>query len=117
METKWLWDRKVSRKELRKIFSDPESKRFIEYTALLLSRTNDPKLVFFDYIDSIEFCKKWSRIKKQMKKNNWSDSRTVYWQTIYERLVEKYKKDNKLIIRSKQVSKAKLCRSIGEQIK
>ena len=85
----WLWDRNISEKAVKKILKNPNSSKFIEYSALLLSRMNSPEIVFKNYISPVDFCKKWRKIKREMRKNNWSEPKIVYWDAIYEKTREK----------------------------
>ena len=67
-----------------KILQDEKHKKFAEYAALLLSRSNEPKKVFGKYIKIVPFCKNWKRIKKRMRENKWSDKRIDFWDEIYK---------------------------------
>ncbi len=78
-----FWDKKTTTEEVKKILKDDSNPRFIEFAALLLSRTNNPKQVFTGYLSSILFCRNWRRIKIQMRKNKWSDNKIIYWDAIY----------------------------------
>lgn len=78
-----FWDRKTQKGEVKKILKDDSNARFVEFAALLLSRTGDPKEVFSDYLDKLIFCRNWNRIKNQMRKNKWNDNRIIFWDTVY----------------------------------
>lgn len=91
MRINWLWDSHLSEAEARKIVKDGNNPKFNIYAQKLFSRVNDPK-VAFDIIDEITFCRKWPVIKKQMQKDHWLNNRLVFWQTIYERILERFKK-------------------------
>jgi HTH-type transcriptional regulator/antitoxin HipB len=84
MKKNVFWDKKYDLNKIKKILSNDEGKRFIEFAALLLSRTNDPKEVFADYINITVFCKNWRSIKRKMRENKWSDKRIDFWDTIYK---------------------------------
>jgi len=92
MKRDWLWDRKISVNAVKKILSDPSHRDFILFAALLLARKNEPKEVFKEYIDSRIFCKHWTSIKKAMRKDKWNNQRIIFWQAVYEKLIEKYRK-------------------------
>lgn len=85
---KWLWDRNISGKEVKEILKNPSSPKFIEYSALLLSRVNEPKIVF-KYILPLDFCKNWKKIKSVMRKNRWNEPKIIYWDAIYRKVKEK----------------------------
>jgi len=91
MKINWLWDSHLSEAEVRKIIRDGDNPRFNIYAQKLFSRVNDPK-VAFAIIDEITFCRKWPVIKRQMQKDRWLSNRLVFWQTIYERILERFKK-------------------------
>ena len=86
----WLWDSRLNEKEVIKILKDENQPKFDFYAERLLSRVSNP-MVVFDLIDEVTFCKKWPFIKKRMRKNAWLKDRTVFWQTIYERIRERLK--------------------------
>ncbi len=90
MKTNWLWDSRIKEKEVKKILKDVNNPKFEIYAEKLFSRVNDPKMAF-SIVEEISFCKKWSSIKKRMKKDSWLKDRVVFWQTIYERIHERLK--------------------------
>lgn len=83
----WLWDRNISIEEIKNILRNPQHPRFLEIASLLLSRENSPKEIFKEYLDQVLFVSNWARIKRQMRKNSWSDPRIIFWQAVYEKLV------------------------------
>ncbi len=86
----WLWDRKTTQEQAKKILSDTEDKRFIAFAALLFSRKNNPKEVFTEYIKPEAFLQNWLKIKKTMRKDSWNNPRIEYWQAIFEHLKKKF---------------------------
>lgn len=90
MSRSWLWDRKISEKEVEKILKDPEGEAFVHYASLLLSRMNEPRVVFARYLEKKVFCQHWSKIKRQMQKDKWSHGRILFWQEIYRYLLEEF---------------------------
>lgn len=118
MKSNWLWDRKTSVSEVKNILRNPESKKFLMFAALLLSRENSPKEVFTRYIKPMNFCHNWHLIKKVMRKDNWNDPRIEFWQAIYEKLLEKYHR-KKIQINGfeKEVKPIdELCQAVGGKI-
>jgi DNA-binding XRE family transcriptional regulator len=81
--TEIFWDKKFGREEAKRVLKDESRPRFIEFAALLLSRTNQPKAVFKDYLSKAAFCNNWRRIKLRMRKDKWSDSRILFWDEVY----------------------------------
>jgi DNA-binding XRE family transcriptional regulator len=81
--TEIFWDKKFGREEARQVLKDESNPRFIEFAALLLSRTNQPKVVFENYLDKAAFCNNWRRIKLRMRKDKWGDSRILFWDEVY----------------------------------
>jgi len=118
MKSNWLWDIKTSINEVRKILRNPKNEKFLKFSALLLSRENSPKEVFTGYIKPEDFCHNWRLIKKVMRKDNWNDPRIDFWQAIYEKLVEKYRR-NKIQINGfeKEIKPIdELCKTTGRKI-
>ncbi|MCX5666172.1 MAG: helix-turn-helix transcriptional regulator [Candidatus Omnitrophica bacterium] len=115
MKDSWLWDMKISDSEAKKYLRDPDSERFLTIAALLLSRKNDPGAVFKDYLDPVIFCKYWSAIKRKMRQDKWSEPRIIFWQAIYERLADKYRKKG-MVFRREVLSKDPLCESTGKKV-
>lgn len=79
-----FWDRKITIDQVKDILKDPDHSQFIEVTALLLSRTNEIKKVFSEFLDKRVFCENWRRIKAKMRKNKWSDERIILWDEVYK---------------------------------
>ena len=88
----WLWDRNISLKKAKSILKQPSNERFTSLAALLLSRKNTPEEVFKIYLKPLDFINSWSSIKRQMRKDDWNDPRIEFWQAIYEKLIEKFRK-------------------------
>lgn len=82
-----FWDKKLNKEELKAILKDEYNSRFAEYAALLLSRTNRPKIVFL-YLDKKTFCRNWRKIKRQMRTNKWSDNKIIFWDEVYKVVVQ-----------------------------
>lgn len=116
MKKDWLWDRKISIKKAKKILKDSHHKNFILLASLLLSRKNNPREIFKKYIDPILFCKNWAKIKKTMRKNKWSDKRIIFWQAVYEALIEKYRGKGIKFREKKDIIIDELCKKMGGQI-
>jgi len=119
MSINWLWDRKTSANSVKKILRNPGNKIFLEYASLLLSRNNSTREVFTKYLNPIDFCRNWQKIKRVMRRDIWNNPRIEFWQAIYEKLIEKYSK-KKIRIHSlkKQAEPAdELCKAAGNKIK
>ncbi|MCK4851813.1 MAG: helix-turn-helix domain-containing protein [Candidatus Omnitrophica bacterium] len=117
MKKDWLWDRKISLSGAKKILRDFQDKKFILLASLLLTRKNDPEEVFREYIDPIMFCKSWPKIKKNMRKNKWSDKRIIFWQAVYEKLMEKYRGEGIRFREKKEIAIEEISRKTGDQIR
>jgi DNA-binding XRE family transcriptional regulator len=89
MDQNIFWDRKITPSDAAAILKNPEHPRFAEIAALLLSRTNDLKLVFLEYLDKRVFVGEWRRIKMEMRKNQWSDERIDLWGQVHKTLSAK----------------------------
>lgn len=117
MKRDWLWDRKVDLGQVKRIFANPKHKDFILFAALLLTRKNQPREVFKEYIDPLVFCKDWVNIKRQMRKDKWSNQRIDFWQAIYEKLIEKYRKKGVKFRDRKEKTAGELCEKAGKEIR
>lgn len=78
-----FWDKNIEVGEIKSALSDESHPEFIELAALLLSRVNQPKEVFDNYIDKKLFCRNWRRIKRRMRRNKWNDARIIFWDEVY----------------------------------
>ena len=83
MKLNWLWDTRLSEKEVKKILKDENHPKFDIYSEKLFSRVSDPAIAF-DIVDRKIFCQKWPTIKKRLRKDRWVTDRITFWQTIYE---------------------------------
>ncbi len=118
MRPAWLWDQDISLEEIQAILKDPHHERFVNLAALLLSRTNTPKEVFAQYLDRTIFIQNWARIKRQMRKDSWNDPRIVFWQAVYEKLVDKFKERGiALRPRREEGTPHELTRQVAQKIK
>lgn len=115
MKDNWLWDRKITDSAAKNILKNPASKDFFVVAALLLSRKNTPREIFKIYLDPLVFCKYWSSIKRRMRQDKWNEQRIVFWQAIYEKLSDRYRKKG-MTFRQEAPSREPLLRSIGEKI-
>lgn len=115
MKDNWLWDKKITDTEAKGYLKDPRAERFLSIAALLLSRKNEPKVVFKSYLDPVVFCKHWTAIKRKMRQDKWSEPRIIFWQAIYERLADKYRKEG-MVFRSEVLPKDPLCESVGKKL-
>jgi DNA-binding XRE family transcriptional regulator len=118
MRLDWLWDRNITDSDVKKILSDEDNDRFVEFAALLLSRKNTPKEIFELYLSQKQFVRNWNRIKRHMRKNAWNEPRIIFWQAVYEKLFEEFK-ERGIAVRSvrKEEPFGELCKSIGEKLR
>ena len=112
-----FWDRNISEDQLKAILKDGSHTRFIELAAVLLLRNNEPKKVFELYLDRVLFAQNWPQIKKQMSKDQWGNPRIIFWQAIYEKLLEKLKGEGMKFRVSSSEPRAEICRRVGQMIK
>jgi len=117
MRRDWLWDRKISIAKVKGILKDQDNPRFAEFVALLLSRKNTPKEVFDEYIKPLVFCRNWYRVRRQMRKDKWDNTRIEFWQQVYDVLLDKYKKEGVIIREAKKSHIDSLCKHIGSEIR
>ena len=118
MNKDWLWDRNISPKQAQKILGNPEQPKFIPLAALLLSRKNIPREVFRDYLKPQDFCRHWNEIKKRMRKDARQSPRIGFWQAVYEKILEKYRRNNRgILLRNKAKPINEFCLSVGGRLK
>ena len=84
MEQNVFWDKTLTQEDAKKILSNSKHDRFSEIAALLLSRTNNIKLVFSEYLTKEDFCQQWKRIKSEMRRNKWGDERIDFWDQVHK---------------------------------
>lgn len=89
--SKYFWH--LNSKELKateKILNNPDDPKFVLRMAELLSRCDEPRIVF-SLIGKKQFIESWPKIRKFWhKKENGSDFMT-WWETVYEKLLNKRK--------------------------
>ncbi|MFH0827238.1 MAG: helix-turn-helix transcriptional regulator [Candidatus Omnitrophota bacterium] len=81
-----FWDKKINTEEAKRILKDELNPRFIEFSSLLLARTNKPKRVFSNYLSQENFVSNWAKIKRRMRENKWNNARIIFWDEIYKAL-------------------------------
>jgi len=115
MRGEWLWDRKTTESSAKKILKKPESKDFYVFAALLLSRKNEPRDVFRNYLDPVIFCRRWAGIKRRMRQDKWTEPRIIFWQAVYEKLANDYRKKG-MVFRREKPAKNQFYESVGKKI-
>lgn len=115
MKADWLWDRKTTPAKARRIFKKPGTLLFYMMAALLLSRKNVPREVFEEYLDKLTFCRYWPGIKREMRKNKWSDTRIIFWQAVYEVLAKKFH-DKGIVFKPEKHVKKPVCENLGKEL-
>lgn len=115
MKDNWLWDRKMTEADAKKVLKDPEDRGFVDLAALLLARNNDPQVVLKGYIEPRVFCQYWASIKRKMRRDTWAEPRIVFWQAIYEKLAEKYRRQG-VVFRKEIPAREPLCVEVGQKI-
>ena len=113
----WLWDKRLTLHEAKKILKASQHKRFLSLASTLFMRNNDPQIVFKQYVDPLVFCHQWTQIKKQMQKDEWNSPRILFWQTIYEKLLIRYKKQGVLFRKKGKPVYDPLCMEVGNKIR
>lgn len=117
MNKDWLWDQKTSPAAAMQILKDPLNPNFLRMASILLLRKNTPREVFSDYLSPLIFYQNWERIKRVMKRDAWGKPRLHFWQAVYEKVREKFKK-RKIVLRPTALYQAdEFCQSIGDKIK
>src|SRR3989338_3700011 len=109
-----FWDRKTTKQEAIAILKNDSDPRFVEYASLVLSRVGKPKEVFAAYLNKMAFLKNWRKIKRRMRKDNWNDTRIIFWDEVYIVLSEDIDKRD---IKEKRMPVSEEAKMIGEVIK
>lgn len=119
MTRDWLWDRKIATRKARDILKRPEHLKFLSLAALLLARKNVPREVFKNWLDPLDFCRNWSQIKREMRKDTWNHPRIIFWQAVYEKVKERYSQKGIVVIQRQQTRKPldEFCKLVGEKIR
>lgn len=116
MKTNWLWDSRLSEREVKRILRDEGHPKFDIYAEKLFSRVSDPA-VAFSIVDKKTFCQKWPVIKKRMQRDRWIRNRVIFWQTIYEQVYGEFKKQGVKIRKPVQVVASPERLKIAQQIR
>lgn len=117
MKRDWLWDRKISIAQARSILRDPRHPKFLKLAALLLARKNRPAEVFKADLSAVDFCRNWQRIKPIMRKDAWGESRTHFWQAVFEKVKEKLKRRGTVIRPAETKRTEALLKATGKKLK
>ncbi len=75
-------------RETGKIFKDPEHPKFVSRMIRLLSQCDKPKEVF-SLVGRQGFLNAWPKILKHWKRTQTATDYRDWWQTVYERLLER----------------------------
>lgn len=115
----WLWDKRITAHKAKGILSNPKDKHFLSLASTLLARKNSPQEVLGEYLSPLNFLFNWQKIKKQMRRDIWNNPRIEFWQAVYEKVREKYKKKGILPVRESAIPKPRdeLCKIIADKIK
>jgi DNA-binding XRE family transcriptional regulator len=115
----WLWDRKISLPMVKAVLKNPADPRFFSLAGLLLARKNNPREVLKGYLTPLIFLQNWQGIRKAMRKDDWNNPRIEYWQAIYEKLSDKYKKKGIVILKkpAKVNPKNEFCKTVGNSLR
>ncbi|MBU4479398.1 MAG: helix-turn-helix domain-containing protein [Candidatus Omnitrophica bacterium] len=114
---KIFWDKNISDSEVRKILKDVTHPRFIYFVAALMSRTNDAKMVFREYLSRRDFVRHWQKIKRKMRQNDWNDSRILYWDEFYAVFRKGLKQNGKNDVKEKRSAINEELEKIGNKIR
>ena len=87
MKINWLWDTRLTEKQVKRILKDPSNPRFYIYAEKLLSRTSDPDIAL-GIIDPKIFHREWPVLKKRIQKDAWAKHRVAFWQSVYAKMLK-----------------------------
>jgi len=114
---KIFWDKNISDDEVKTILKDITHPRFIYFAATLMSRTNDAKMVFREFLNRRDFVQHWQKIKRKMRQNNWNDSRILFWDEFYSVFRRELKRIEKKDDKKKRSAINEELEKIGNKIK
>ena len=117
MQENVFWDKEVDKKGIKNILRHEKHPKFIDFASLLLSRTNNTKIVFTKYLHKITFCRNWNRIKRQMRTNPWNDERIIYWNTVYKVALKNIDKNKLHKLKEKKIHVCQEINRIGKMIR
>ncbi|MCD6227968.1 MAG: helix-turn-helix transcriptional regulator [Candidatus Omnitrophica bacterium] len=93
--------------QIKKILKNPRHPRFAEKIYLLLSRCDDPQIVF-SLLDKKKFIENWPRIRRYWIKKGGAEDFRYWWEAIYEEILNQKRK-----IKKTKVPYSKFFRKIG----
>ncbi len=114
---KIFWDKNISDSEVKKILKDVTHPRFIYFAATLMSRTNDAKMVFREFLNKRDFVRHWQKIKRKMRQNDWNDSRILYWDEFYAVFRRGLKQNGEKDVKERRSAISEELEKIGNKIK
>ncbi|MBI2119261.1 MAG: helix-turn-helix transcriptional regulator [Elusimicrobia bacterium] len=87
--SKYFWDiNHQALKETKNVLQNPLHPKYLQRALTLLSRCDDPKKLF-SFLNEEQFIKNWPRIRRYWNKNWGAQDFKAWWDTIYERKIEK----------------------------
>ena len=96
--SKYFWDLKEEAlKETKNILKNPEHHKFNIRIVTFLSRCDKPKELF-SIIPEKKFVEVWPKIRSYWTKRVRQSEFRDWWDTIYEQLLEKYRRKQKKVI-------------------
>ncbi|MDP8259706.1 MAG: helix-turn-helix transcriptional regulator [Candidatus Gygaella obscura] len=115
----WLWDKNITKEQAKEILLNSYHKDFINFASLLLSRENDPKIVFKEYLKPEIFLQDWAKIKKTMRKDSWNSPRIEFWQAVYEHVKKRFIDSGRYdsLLKKDKKSKNTAYKDIAEKIR
>jgi len=112
-----FWDKNFKPDEVKTILRNEANPKFVEAAALLLSRTNEPKIIFSKYLDKVLFCNNWRRIKRQMRKNKWNEVRIIFWDEVYKVVLKDIDKTALKVSKKRYINVDPDIKQIGDEIR
>jgi len=116
MNREWLWDRKITTQQVKQILKNPRHREFAQIASLLLARNNEPRQVFNEFLDPLIFCRQWQRLKKRMRRDKWNSQRIAFWESIFEKLKEKYKEEGVSLRQKSGRPRSSVCHKVGGKL-
>ncbi len=116
MKSEWLWDSKLTERQAAGILKDSRDPRFLMVAEKLIGRLSPPKKVFA-FLDKETFCQNWAKIKKRLRTDAWMQDKVIFWQIIYEAILEELKKQGFQLRKKEEKSGSETQRVVADQIK
>ena len=89
-QTNWHWDLQLPVERITQILKNDQDPSFVSVAARLLSRNDEPQEVF-SFITPLAFCRRFSAIQREIKKDEWTKEKAAFWKATYHRYLKEFR--------------------------